>query len=105
MTITIILLMACITFSSRYLMLHPKLPIVIKGKMVTFLSFSAPAVLTAIWAPIIFLEKESSLTSLSNPYFIAGILAIGVAYRTKSVYATLLISGVTFYLLTQFITP
>lgn len=83
-------------------MLHPRLPIVIKGKIVTFLSFSAPAVLTAIWAPIIFMDEKTTITSFSNPYFLAGSLALLVAYKTKSVYATLFMSGSVFYLLTLY---
>ncbi|MEH6816467.1 MAG: AzlD domain-containing protein, partial [Pseudoalteromonas distincta] len=53
---TTILLMACITFFTRYLFLHRALPFKVGPKMQQFLSFSAPAVLTAIWVPIVFLN-------------------------------------------------
>ena len=92
MTLITILLLALVTFSSRYLFIHPSLPIKLGGKMVSFLSYSAPAVLTAIWVPIIFIRDGVLVTSLTNPYLIAASAAILVAGKTKNIYLTLIVS-------------
>ncbi|MCW8832425.1 MAG: AzlD domain-containing protein [Colwellia sp.] len=94
-----ILLLACITFTSRYLFLAPKLPLRIGAKITHFLSFSAPAVLTAIWVPIIFVKDNSFNGSLSNPYLLAATVAIITAYKSQSVYLTLSLSITVFALL------
>ncbi|MEW6991080.1 AzlD domain-containing protein [Colwelliaceae bacterium 6441] len=94
-----ILLMAVITFSTRYLFIHPKIPIRLNAKIVSFLSFSAPAVLTAIWVPIIFVREGELVLSFHNPYLIAGSLALMVAAKTSNVYFTLLSSGLVFVVL------
>ena len=99
MTILTIVLLACITFLSRYLFLHPKLPIRIGAKTTHFLSFSAPAVLTAIWVPIIFIQDNSFNSSLTNPYLLAATVAIITAYKSHSVYLTLGASLTVFVLL------
>jgi len=102
MTILTIILLACITFFSRYLFLHPKLPLRIGAKTSHFLSFSAPAVLTAIWVPIIFIQDNSFNSSLTNPYLLAATVAIIVAYKSHSVYLTLCTS-LTVFVLLQFV--
>ncbi len=89
MILLTIVLLACITFASRYLFLHPKLPIRMGAKTTHFLSFSAPAVLTAIWVPIVFIQENSLNISITNPYFLAATVAIITAYKSHSVYLTL----------------
>ena len=96
MTLLTIVLLAMITFSSRYLFIHPKMPIRLGGKMRQFLSYSAPAVLTAIWVPIIFIQKGELNTGLMNPYLIAASAAIFIAATTKNIYLTLLVSLIIF---------
>jgi len=108
MTLITIFLLACITFLTRYLFLHPKLPLRIGPKMERFLSFSAPAVLTAIWVPIIFIkDADGGLAntldmSLTNPYLLAAIVAILVSKKTNSIYFTLAASICVFVLLKVF---
>ena len=87
MTLITILLLACITFCSRYLFLHPKLPLRMGAKMTHFLSFSAPAVLTAIWVPIIFIKDNSFNASITNPYLLAATVI--TSYKSHNVYLTL----------------
>ncbi len=89
MTLITILLLACITFCSRYLFLHPKLPLRMGAKMTHFLSFSAPAVLTAIWVPIIFIKDNSFNASITNPYLLAATVAVITSYKSHNVYLTL----------------
>jgi len=96
MTLLTILLLAVITFTSRYLFIHPKMPIRLNAKMRELLSFSAPAVLTAIWVPIIFIQEDKLNLSLANPYLVAATAAVLVAGKTQSIYLTLIISLVVF---------
>lgn len=96
---TIILLMACITLFTRYLFLHRGLPFKVGPKMQQFLSFSAPAVLTAIWVPIIFLHNDDINLHWQNPYLSAAIIAIIVAYKTHNIYYTTLTSMSLFLIL------
>lgn len=102
MTLVTIFLMAVITFSTRYLFIHPKMPLRLNQKMTSFLSFSAPAVLTAIWVPIIFVRDGSIDISVNNPYLIAATVAVITAFKTTNIYITLLLSGGLFILLRVF---
>ncbi len=102
MTLLTIALLACITFFSRYLFLHPKLPLRLGAKITHFLSFSAPAVLTAIWVPIIFIQDQQLNISATNPYLLSATVAVFLAYRFMNVYLTLLLSGGLFVLLKVF---
>jgi branched-subunit amino acid transport protein len=88
--------MAGITFTTRYLFLHPALPIKLSPQVSRLLNFSAPAVLTAIWVPIIFVQEGNLVTNLSDPYLIAATVAIMVSIKTKSVYWTVGLSVLTF---------
>ncbi|WDE12149.1 AzlD domain-containing protein [Thalassomonas haliotis] len=99
MTLLTILLLAGITFFTRYLFLHPSLPVKLGPKMEHFLSFSAPAVLTAIWAPIIFVRDGQLNISTQNPYLISASIALLLALKFKKVYLTLGASLMVFTLL------
>lgn len=90
--------MALITFSTRYLFIHPRLPVKLGAKMAKFLSFSAPAVLTAIWVPIIFVQQEQLNVSWQNPYFIAATFAVIAAAKSKSIYLTMTVGLIVFVL-------
>jgi branched-subunit amino acid transport protein len=96
MTLITILLMAMITFLTRYLFIHPKIPLRLNAKVVSFLSFSAPAVLTAIWVPIIFVREGALALSLNNPYLIAATVAVLLAAKKVNIYLILITSGALF---------
>ncbi|MFT5815225.1 MAG: branched-subunit amino acid transport protein [Psychroserpens sp.] len=98
MTLLTIFLMALITFTTRYLFIHPRLPVRLGAKMAKLLSFSAPAVLTAIWVPIIFIQQGELSMSLNNPYLIAATFAVIAAAKSKSIYLTMFIGLITFVL-------
>lgn len=104
MTLLTIILLACITFLSRYLFLHPKLPLRLGAKVTHLLSFSAPAVLTAIWVPIIFIKDDSFNSSLTNPYLLAATVAVITSYKSQNIYLTLTTSISTFIILRLFFT-
>ncbi|MEI8593046.1 AzlD domain-containing protein [Photobacterium sp. Hal280] len=99
-----ILTMTLIIFTSRYLFLEPRLPIKLNHQTQRFLGYSSPAVLTAIWAPIVFLpEKNTVDITYSNPYLIGAIVAIIIALKTKNVLLTAVISMVVFFCVSFFI--
>lgn len=88
MTFITILLVAVIIFTSRYLFLEGKLPVRLGANARDFLSFSGPAVLTAICMPIIFVKNEQLNLALSNPYLGAALVAIVAAWKTGNIYWT-----------------
>ncbi|PIE46193.1 MAG: branched-chain amino acid ABC transporter [Gammaproteobacteria bacterium] len=51
-----IILMACITFAVRYAFFMRSVPIKLNRHARQFLIFTAPCILTAMWAPIVFAE-------------------------------------------------
>ena len=79
----IILAMLAIVFASRYVFLEPRLPIRLGTRTQRFLSFTAPAVMTAIWAPIVFIQEQQLVVSLSNPYLVGALVTAAVAFKTK----------------------
>ena len=96
----IILGMASVVFVSRYIFLEPKLPLTLSKNTQRFLSYSAPAVLTAILAPIVLVRDNQLSLSLDNNYLIGAIVACLLAYFTRNTLLTALISmGVFFFIL------
>ena len=64
--------------------------------------FVPVAVLSAIIIPALFLPKGVLALSLTNARLLAGIIAIGVAWKTKNVLLTLVIGMGALYVL-QFV--
>ncbi|MCF7353287.1 AzlD domain-containing protein [Vibrio sp. CK2-1] len=98
-----ILAMTAVVFLSRYLFLSPKLPLKLNGNAQRLLSYSSPAVLTAIWAPIVFVHDDRLSVSYHNPYLIAAILAAFIAWKTKNVIATTVLSMLCFFVLNAWV--
>lgn len=94
-----ILAMTALVFLSRYLFLEPKLPLRLNTQTQRLLSYSSPAVLTAIWAPIVFMPDNELSLSESNPYLWAALTAALIAWKTKNVLLTTIISMVVFLVL------
>jgi len=92
-----ILGMASLVFVSRYLFLEPKLPLVLSKNTLKFLSYSAPAVLTAILAPIVFIREGALSLSLDNHYLLAAIVACLLAYFTRNTLLTVVVSMALFF--------
>lgn len=99
MTWLIILSMAAVVFISRHLLLEPKLPIRLSKNTLIFLSYSAPAVLTAIFAPIVFAPEGQLDLSLNNPYLICALVATILAYVTRNTLLTTVLSMGLFFIL------
>lgn len=94
-----ILAMTSLVFISRYLFLEPKLPLRLSPSLQRLLSYSSPAVLTAIWAPIVFSQEGELWVASDNPYFWSALLAAFIAWKTKNVLLTTVISMVFFLVL------
>jgi branched-subunit amino acid transport protein len=103
MTLLTILLLAVITFTTRYLFLHPSLPVKLGPKMINFLNFSAPAVLTAIWVPIIFVHDGALNISPLDPFVLSATLAVIISAKTKNIYWTVGVSLFVFALMRIFL--
>jgi len=99
MTWLIILSMAAVVFVSRHLLLEPKLPIRLSKNTLTFLSYSAPAVLTAILAPIVFVPEGQLAISVHNPYLTCALVATVLAYGTRNTLLTTVLSMGLFFIL------
>ena len=61
------------------------------------LYFIPPAVLTAIILPELVLPRGQLDLSLTNPNLVAGIVAVLVAWRTRSVLLTIVVGMVVFW--------
>lgn len=97
-----LLLMAILVFISRYLLLEPRLPIRLGPRVLHFLHYTGPAVLTAIWAPIVFHRDGELNLAINNPYFIAAIVAAILAVSTRNVFLTTVISMLLFFIIRSF---
>jgi branched-subunit amino acid transport protein len=63
------------------------------------LRFVPPAVLTAIWVPELLVHDGRLDISLDNARLLAGLLAVLVAWRTRSVIWTIVVGMATLWLL------
>ncbi|TMP26702.1 branched-chain amino acid ABC transporter [Pseudoalteromonas rubra] len=102
MSYDLILLMALITFFMRYAFFMEKLPIKLDLRVQRFLSFTAPCILTAMAAPIVFGEMVFTAEDITNPFLLAGIIAIVLSLLVKNTLFVVLASmGVFFSLKTM----
>ncbi|MGF1683249.1 AzlD domain-containing protein [Photobacterium makurazakiensis] len=100
MIIFSILAMTALVFLSRYLFLEPRLPLKVNPELQRLLKYSSPAVLTAIWVPIVFMPEGGGLwLALDNPYLWSAGLAALLAWKTKNVLLTTVVSMVVFLML------
>ncbi len=94
-----LLAMAALVFVSRYIFLEPKLPIRLGPRILHFLHYTGPAVLTAIWAPIVFHQNGELNLEINNPYFIAAVVAAILAITTRNVLITTVLSMALFFII------
>ncbi|MCZ4293486.1 AzlD domain-containing protein [Vibrio sinaloensis] len=97
-----ILAMTSLVFLSRYLFLEPRLPLRLNPQAQRLLAYSSPSVLTAIWAPIVFMPEQELWVSANNPYLIGALVAALLAWKTKNVLLTTIVSMVLFLCLKLF---
>ena len=94
-----IILMALIIFASRYLFLEPRLPVRLGQRGQRFLSYSAPAVLTAIFAPIVFIRGDALSLGINNPYLVCAVVATGLVLLTRNTLLTTVVSMGLFFVI------
>lgn len=92
----ILLTVAVLVFSSRFLLMEPWLPLKLSENVQQMLSFSAPAVLTAIATPIVFIRAERFSFSLDNHYLIAGVIVVILALITRNTLLTIVLGMLSF---------
>ncbi len=96
MTWLLVFCLMAVVFANRYLLLEPKLPIVIPGLVRQALTYSAPCLLTAICGPIIL--NGGGLAALpSNPYVYATLFSVACAYFIPNMLLSVVVSLVGFY--------
>ena len=93
-----IALMALITFTVRYAFFSSALKYELGYKAGKFLSFTAPCILTAMAAPIVF-GSAHTLSQIMNPYLIAGICTIIISLLVKNTLLVVVLSMSIFSLL------
>ncbi|WP_019529694.1 AzlD domain-containing protein [Dasania marina] len=101
--ISLLLMLTVITFSCRYVFLEPKLPIRLNYRAKHFLSYSAPAVLSAIAAPILFMPEGELALHLHNRYLWAALVAIIIMLATQRMLLTVSLSFAAFIALGQYL--
>ena len=94
----IILGMMVATFGQRasFLLLpaHVQLPAVLRRA----LRYVPAAVLTAIWAPELMLQKGVLNIALGNERLLAGVVAIAIAWRYRATFGTIVAGLVALHL-------
>ena len=99
MTWIILFSVAALVFASRFLLMEPWLPLILGDSAQRFLSFSAPAVLTAIAAPIVFIREEQLKLGMDNQYLLASAVVVAVALATRNTFLTVVLGMASFLLL------
>ncbi|MGL6259172.1 AzlD domain-containing protein [Vibrio sp. WXL210] len=94
-----ILVLTLIVFASRYLFLEPKVPLRLSSGAQRFLSYASPAVLTAIWGPIVFMPHGELSFSDNLPYLLAAVFAVVLARISRNILLTTLVSLGVFFVL------
>lgn len=85
----LILGMAAVTFLARYSMIAVLGRWNVPPDLTRALAFVPIAAFAALVAPELFLRDGQVAAELSNPRFVAGVAAIGVAFLTRNVVITL----------------
>ena len=83
--------MAVITFSVRYFFFQ-QLKFQLSDSIKTLLTFTAPSILTAMWAPIVFGNINRTQQIFENPFLIAGLCTIFLSLLVKNTLTIVIIS-------------
>ena len=102
MTWTYIFILAAIVFFNRYLFLEPKVDIKFPHFFEKMLKYSAPCLLTAICAPIIFYQDDAFRAFVNNPYLYGAIFCVLMILWLKKMLLSIILSLVFFYMVTMF---
>ena len=102
MTWTYIFILAAIVFFNRYLFLEPKVDIKFPHFFEKMLKYSAPCLLTAICAPIIFYQDDAFRAFANNPYLYGAIFCVLMILWLEKTLLSIILSLVFFYMVTMF---
>ena len=102
MTWTYILILAAIVFFNRYLFLEPRVDVKFPHFFEKMLKYSAPCLLTAICAPIIFYQDDAFRAFANNPYLYGAIFCVLMILWLKKTLLSIILSLVFFYMVTMF---
>ena len=94
-------LMTLITFYNRYALLSPSVKITIGPKFQSFLKYTAPAVLTSLWVPIVFIKEQQINLDISDPYLSAGLITVIVSLFNRKPLIIVITGLITFTVLTH----
>ena len=84
----VLAVMTCITFSCRYLFLSRTISFELNPRIKRVLSFTAPAVLTAMWMPIVFQgHTASDVAFFNSPFLYAGLFTVLLSLKMKNTLA------------------
>jgi branched chain amino acid efflux pump len=98
-TALIILGAALVTYSTRFPLLIYSGPKHIPTWLSKYLSFIAPAVLTALIVPMVFIKQGRPDFSVANQYLIAAIVSVLTAFLSKNNLVTVIVGVLTVGLL------
>nr|WP_314265738.1 AzlD domain-containing protein [uncultured Moellerella sp.] len=102
MSWTLIIALAVIVYSLRYVFLIPKLPVRLPLFIRQALSYSAPCLLTAITAPVILLEKNQFREFPDNPYLWGALFCVLMSLLIKNMLFAVGLTLLFFYSLVYF---
>ncbi|MRI32718.1 hypothetical protein EOPP23_06920 [Endozoicomonas sp. OPT23] len=92
--------MAVITFSCRYAFFAHSFELKLPEPIEKALKYAAPAVLTAMWVPIVFMQENRTLTTdLTDPFLVAGVLTLLLALFIKRTLLVVFLGMAAFLLL------
>jgi len=97
MTWILLLALAVIVFINRYFFLEPKIVFKLPMIIEDMLQYSAPCLLTAICAPIIFFDGHVLRSLPLDAYFLAALLCVVFAFIFKKILLSLTLSLLCFY--------
>ena len=101
MTWTYIFILAAIVFFNRYFFLEPRVDIKFPHFFEKMLKYSAPCLLTAICAPIIFYQDDAFRAFVNNPYLYGAIFCVLMILWLKKMLLSIILSLVFFYMVTM----
>ena len=91
--------LAMIVFLNRYILLEPKVVVNLPRIFQKMLQYSAPCLLAAICAPIIFFNGDQLRLDLLDPYILSAILCVILALLSQRILMNLICCLLCFYVL------
>ncbi len=89
--------MSLVTFAVRYPVLALLGKIQLPDRLFRALKFVPPAVLTAIIVPAVVMPKGALDLRPANPALVGGLAAVIIAWRTKNLLLTIILSMLVFW--------